>query len=281
MLSYRHSYHAGNFADVLKHIVLVEILQHLLLKEKPFDYIETHAGAGLYSLDSEHAGKTSEYLNGVARLLDQTPPGLESYLKLIRAFNPDNRLTRYPGSPLIAGHFLRSYGKIRDRAWLHELHPTDFSLLERNMEQCRQVRVFREDGYAGLQKLLPPVSRRALILIDPSYELKSDYDAVISALESAYRKFSTGIYAVWYPVVERKRIDRMLQRLLSTGIGNIQRFESAISPDSRGRGMTASGMIVINPPWTLKEKMANCLPGLTKTLAQSGGSSLCEVVAAE
>ena len=278
MLSYRHSYHAGNFADVLKHIVLIEILQHLGKKEKAFDYIDTHAGAGLYHLASAHAEKLLEYQNGIGKLVASEWPELAGYFAAVDAVNSGESLVYYPGSPLIALHFIRQ----QDRAWLYELHPEDASLLLQNTQQVKRARVMREDGLKGVLSLLPPVSRRGLVLIDPSYEIKTDYDLVFQTVEKAHGKFPTGTYALWYPVVERSRITRLEKQFINSGIKNIQRFELAITADSDKRGMTSSGMIVINPPWQLMATMNALLPKLLKTLAiDSGAFYKCDVLVAE
>ena len=268
MLSYRHSYHAGNFADVLKHIVLIEILLHLGKKDKAFDYIDTHAGAGLYDLRSVHAEKLQEYQTGIGKLKAEDWPELSHYFEAVNGLNPDGVLQLYPGSPLIARHFMRP----QDRAWLYELHSEDARLIATNMRSDKRVRVMREDGLKGLLTLLPPVSRRGLVLIDPSYEMKSDYDLVTKTVIEAYKKFATGSYAVWYPVVERSRIQRMEKQLINSGIKNIQRFELAITDDNNIRGMTSSGMIVVNPPWQLMATMQSLLPKLCKTLAADKGA---------
>ncbi|MDO8827524.1 23S rRNA (adenine(2030)-N(6))-methyltransferase RlmJ [Methylophaga sp.] len=278
MLSYRHSFHAGNFADVLKHIVLIEILQHLGKKEKAFDYIDTHAGAGLYHLASAHAEKLREYQNGIAKLNPADWPELATYFAVIDAVNSGKTLEYYPGSPFVALHCMRH----QDRAWLYELHPEDAGLLLQNTQKVKRARVMREDGLKGLLSLLPPVSRRSLVLIDPSYEIKSDYDLVFQTVEKAYAKFPTGSYAIWYPVVERSRVIRLEKQFIKSGIKNIQRFELAVTADSEQRGMTASGMIVINPPWQLMETMNQLLPKLTNTLAvDSGAFYKAEVLVAE
>lgn len=267
MLSYRHSYHAGNFADVLKHIVLIEILLHLGKKDKAFDYIDTHSGAGLYDLRSAHAEKLQEYQTGIGKLKADDWPELGHYFETVKALNPDRVLQLYPGSPLIARHFMRP----QDRAWCYELHPEDARLLATNMRSDKRVRVMREDGLKGLLTLLPPVSRRGLVLIDPSYEIKSDYDLVTKTVIEAHKKFATGSYAIWYPVVERSRIQRMEKQLINSGIKNIQRFELGMTDDD-SPGMTSSGMIVINPPWQLMATMQALLPKLCKTLAADNGA---------
>lgn len=283
MLSYRHSFHAGNFADVLKHTVVAEILGHLTKKDKPIVYIDTHAGAGLFNLQSEDAEKLGEYRDGIARVINKGYPEMVGYLNLVKGINKPGLLTRYPGSPMVAGHFLRR----QDRAWLYELHPQDFVTLSKNIAGSnlavrKNVAVQREDGLQGFLTLLPPVSRRGLVLIDPSYEVKTEYDQVVVALEKAHKKFSTGVYALWYPVVERERIQRLERRLLATGIKNIHQFELGVRPDAVGQGMTSSGMIVINPPWGLFDGMKSVLPKLAKVLAQQGEPVFrCQVLADE
>ena len=283
MLSYRHSYHAGNFADVLKHIVVVDILQSLTKKDKPFDYVDTHAGAGMYQLDSGHASKLAEYKQGVAKLNPEAWPEISGYSDAVAAvnggvFTPEafssgttplgaatsGKPLRYPGSPTIAAQFLRP----KDRAWLYELHPKDSELLRKQMGKQRNVRVFQEDGLRGMLSLLPPVSRRALVLIDPSYEVKTEYEHVFTTISSAHKKFATGIYALWYPVVDRAKINTLEKRFVRSGIRDIQRFEFGLSPDSHERGMTASGMIVVNPPWGLRDRMSHILPKLVSRLGE-------------
>ena len=270
MLSYRHSFHAGNFADVVKHLVLVEILNHLTQKETPFEYIDTHAGSGLYDLHSNEAQKLQEHANGIAQLNVNDLPELARYFEVIESFNPtansSGTLRYYPGSPVIAQYFLRP----QDRAWLFELHPQDFELLQQNLDNSKKIKIQCKDGFEGLNALLPPGSRRGLVLIDPSYEIKSDYDRVIKQVLSGYKKFSNGIYAVWYPVVDRRKINGMEARLLHSGIKSIQRFELGVAEDSAERGMTSAGMIVINPPWTLFKKMSDLLPKLANRLATQG-----------
>ena len=272
MLSYRHSYHAGNYADVLKHIVLIEILEHIIKKDSAFDYIDTHAGAGIYNLQSEHATKLQEYTQGIGKLNVKALPELTRYFDILSKHNPDGKLNFYPGSPFVAMNFLRN----KDRSWLYELHPKDAELLLNNTRGNKRIRVMRDDGLKGLLSLLPPVSRRAVVLIDPSYEVKSDYAHVIDTIDSAYKKFPTGIYALWYPVVDRKIIDTLERKLIRSGIANIQRYELGIAPDQFGTGMSANGMIVINPPWTLMDKMSKILPKLTNILGSDDAFYKCD-----
>lgn len=271
MLSYRHSFHAGNHADVLKHTVQSLIIESLKEKEKPFLYLDTHAGAGRYKLSGEHAERTGEYLEGIARVWqqDSLPAELEAYISAIKALNPNGQLRYYPGSPLIARHLLRE----QDSLQLTELHPTDFPLLRAEFQKDPRARVERADGYMQLKAKLPPVSRRGLILIDPPYEIKTDYQDVVKGISEGYKRFATGTYALWYPVVLRQQIKRMIRDLEETGIRRILQIELAVRPDSDQRGMTASGMIVINPPWKLEQQMANVLPWLHQTLVPGGTGS--------
>lgn len=294
MLSYRHSFHAGNFADVIKHVVIVEILSYLCKKDKVFDYIDTHAGAGLFSLESDHAKKLHEYTNGIGKLSAEDWPELARYFEIINSCNDDcssddsssddsnsddpTTLAFYPGSPLFARDFLR----VQDKAWLYELHPEDYKLLDNNIGDNRQVHVKNEDGFKGLLSLVPPLSRRALVLIDPSYEVKSDYQQVVNTVVLAHKKFPSGTYAIWYPVVDRSRIIALENNFKSSGIKNIQRFELSLEPDSHVNGMTAAGMIVINPPWTLMQKMSQVLPKLMTLLTDDEvGSFACDVLVDE
>ncbi|NGX92755.1 23S rRNA (adenine(2030)-N(6))-methyltransferase RlmJ [Proteus mirabilis] len=280
MLSYRHSFHAGNHADVLKHIVQTLIIESLKEKEKPFLYLDTHAGAGRYQLTNAHATRTGEYLEGIARLWQQeeVPELILPYLEAVGSLNTSDELRYYPGSPLLAAKLLRE----QDLLMLTELHPTDFPLLRTEFSRDKRVRVCREDGFGQLKSKLPPASRRGFALIDPPYELKQDYSAVVKGIVEGYKRFATGTYAIWYPVVHRQQIKRMLKELEVTGIRKILQIELAVKPDSDQLGMTASGMIVINPPWKLASQMASILPWLHKTLVPEGtGHTLVEWVVPE
>ena len=277
MLSYRHSFHAGNFADVIKHIVQIEILEHLTKKDKPFDYIDTHSGAGLFNLQSDDMQKLQEYTNGIAKLAPNDFPEIASYFETINSFNEHGQFDFYPGSPSIAKTFLRQ----QDKGWLFELHPQDFEHLTNNIGRNRRIKIAKTDGLKGMLGLIPTASRRALILIDPSYEIKSEYEQVIDTVIKAYKKFSTATYAIWYPVVDRRYIDSMERKLVTSGIKDIQRFELALADDSSGHGMTSSGMFVINPPWTLQAKMQTLLPKLSQALTAKEHFYKCDVLVEE
>lgn len=278
MLSYRHSYHAGNHADVLKHIVLTLCIESLKEKEKPFLYLDTHSGAGRYLLRSEHAEKTGEYLSGINLLWQQSniPELLNTYISVLRRYNPFEEIKYYPGSPLIAKQLLREQDKLN----LTELHPTDYPLLKQEFIKDKRTKVLREDGFSQLKSKLPPLSRRGIILIDPSYEIKDDYQKIPAALFEAYKRFATGVYLIWYPVVSRTQTQKMIDNIINLGIKRISQFELAIKPDNNQKGMTASGMIVINPPWKLHEQMRTILPWLKTTLdvEQTGNFIIRELV---
>lgn len=268
MLSYRHAFHAGNFADVLKHSLLLHSLSYMLQKDKPLRIIDTHAGAGAYKLGSSQPLKNREFDNGVGKLWGKTdlPPLLAEYLRFINAFNNEGELLYYPGSPL----FMQAMLRPQDRLFLHELHSTDWRLLHEAIGDDKQVKIFDVDGLQGMQALLPPPDRRALVFIDPSYELKSDYYEVIKQVAAAHKRFATGTYVIWYPVVLRQRIEDMEKALKKSGIRNIQQFEFGIAPDSPEYGMNSAGMFVINPPWTLWAEMEQALPYLADTLGENG-----------
>lgn len=268
MLSYRHAFHAGNFADVLKHLVLLHIIDYLKKKDKPLCYIDTHAGPGKYQLTSEFALKNREFDNGINLLWlrDDLPECVAKYVTLIKCFNTSGALTHYPGSPLIAKYLLRD----QDRLFLYELHTTEIKSLIDRFKGEKSVKVFHADGLKNSLGLLPPSQHRGLVMIDPSYEIKNDYRQVVEALVAMHKRFAGGTYALWYPVIERHRQQQLEKAIIATGIKNITLFELGIHADSSGLGMTASGMIVINPPWTLAAQMEQALPYLAKALGNNG-----------
>lgn len=268
MLSYRHSFHAGNFADVLKHLVLIRILENLRKKDKPFCCIDTHAGAGEYALDSHYALQNREFDSGIGQLWQRhdLPPIVASYVDVIKGFNPSQQLLRYPGSPLISAQFLRN----KDRLFLYELHSTEAKLLAAATEKVRRSKVFHADGLVESLGLLPPLEHRGLVLIDPSYEIKTDYQLVVETLVKMHKRFATGTYALWYPVVDRGRNQDLEKAIKKTGIKNIQLFELGVQADTEELGMTASGMIVVNPPWTLASELQQVLPWLAEVLGNEG-----------
>ena len=295
MFSYRHAFHAGNHADVLKHTTLIAILRHLMLKEPSITLVDTHAGAGLYRLDGDYAEKGGEAVAGVVKLMaalrpaDGAPalssPALDDYLDLIAGFNPSGHLRVYPGSPFVMQSLMRT--ESRDRLKLFELHPTDGKTLSANIAQLeagRQISVTRADGFEGLKPLLPPPpsstgSKRALVLIDPSYEIKSDYAKVSACIQECIKRFPTGTYVVWYPIIPRAEAHDLPRRLktlsnqsnrswLHATLNIGQKIE--LAEDER-QGLTASGMFVVNPPHTLKAALQESLPLMLDVLGRGRG----------
>jgi 23S rRNA (adenine2030-N6)-methyltransferase len=292
MFSYRHAFHAGAHPDVIKHIMLIAMLRRLTEKETPLTVVDTHAGAGLYRLDGDYAGTSGEAADGVVKLasgldnLDSAAPAIRDYLEVIAGFNTRAQLKIYPGSPFITQRLLRQ--DVRDKLKLFEMHPTDSKSLAGNVAQLeagRQVSVARQDGFEGLKACLPPPSRRALVLIDPSYEIKSDYAKVAAAIQDSLKRFATGVYAVWYPIIPRPEAHELPRRLrtLAAQAGkpwlqatlSIGQPEARAMPGEAGRGpgLTASGMFVINPPHTLKAAMQEALPQLLDLLGRGRGQS--------
>ena len=272
MLSYRHAFHAGNHADVLKHLILLQIAEYLAEKPAPFWIIDTHAGAGRYALESAHASKLAEYKDGIGRLWEARglPPAAKDYVDMVRQLNPDGQLRHYPGSPWLARQMLRDGDRLR----LYEMHTTDAKLLLECFKGTgREVAITDGDGFTGLKAILPPPPRRALVLIDPSYETKSDYTAVVKALQEALKRFPTGTYALWYPMLSKLESRQLPDKLKRLGCSNWLHATLEVKAPSRdGFGMNGSGMFVINPPWTLEKKLHETLPKLTELLAQGPGA---------
>jgi len=272
MLSYRHAFHAGNHADVLKHFVQMQLLQYLAQKDKPFWVIDTHAGAGRYELTRGYAAKNAEYESGIARLWDAKglPVALADYVALVKRLNPDGRMKLYPGSPLVAQMLLRE----QDRLRLFELHPSDYGILAENfIAHDKQVLVQKSDGFGALKALLPPPPRRALVLIDPPYEEKQDYKRVIDALKEGLQRFATGTYAVWYPCLQREESARLPEKLKHLPVKSWLRVELHVrSPAADGFGMHGSGMFLLNPPWTLHATLQEVMPRLVALLGQDAGA---------
>lgn len=271
MLSYRHAFHAGNHADVLKHYVLHAVLAYFNQKDKPYWVIDTHAGAGMYQLNSEFASKNAEYSTGIARLLNATnrPTSVDDYVQTIMSFNQPATLLAYPGSPMIAAHQVRTGDKLR----LFELHPSDFKLLSENIPPSRQTQVEMLDGFKGIKACLPPPTKRAVVLIDPPYEVKDDYQHVVHCIQDSLKRFSTGTYLIWYPLLQRTEPEHMVQQLHTLGIQNWLDVRLTVQqPSTEGYGMHGSGMFIINPPWTLPALLNESLPWLAQQLALDDGA---------
>lgn len=288
MLSYRHAFHAGNHADVLKHTVLIAALQHMAQKDTAISVIDTHAGAGLYRLDGDFANTSGEAKDGIARLIDvpeaQLAPALRAYVQTVRSVNQGKGVKTYPGSPFITHSLLRPQDKLR----LFELHPTDWRALDGNMAQLdtgKQVEILMEDGFNGVKRFLPPPSRRGFLLCDPSYEMKTDYGRVISMIEDALVRFATGTYAVWYPIIPRQDAHDLPKRLktIATKAGKGwlhatltvkgSKLRSEVNDwgnttEAKRPGLPASGMFLINPPFTLRAALKEALPQMQQLLAQ-------------
>jgi len=268
MLSYRHAFHAGNHADVLKHTVLLHLLAYLNEKDKPWWYVDTHAGAGIYDLASDAARKLGESDDGIGRLWHrpQPPPLLADYLGQVRALNPDGRLRLYPGSPWLASRLMRAGDHLR----LYELHSADGPLLRHALEgPGRSVKVECGDGFAALKAVLPPPARRGLVLMDPSYEVKEDYRRVVAVLKEGMARFATGVYLLWYPMLQRMESRDLPDRLKRLPARRWLHVALQVrAPDKDGFGMHGSGLFIINPPWVTEGLLRQTLPYLAEALAQ-------------
>lgn len=274
MLSYRHAYHAGNHADLLKHYLLSRVLTYYNQKNKPYDYIDTHAGAGLYSLDSAEAQKNQEYQSGIARLLaaPTLPADLENWRTQLQQHTPANS---YMGSAWLAAHLLPPHSKLH----LYELHPSDYEHLQQNLRPLqlgRRLQIKQTDGFSGLVALLPPEKRRAVILIDPPYEQKSDYQTVLTTLEAAYKRFANGCYLIWYPCLSREESKHFPRQLSHRYTNSYLRAELHIHPAHNDWGMHGSGIFIINPPYSLAAELNTTLPALQKLCAADEGSIVLE-----
>lgn len=273
VMNYRHAYHAGNFADVLKHVVLTLVLTYMKQKPQPFRVIDTHAGAGRYDLGGQEAAKTGEWRDGIGRLLGaELAPDvaklLAPYLDAVRALGSGEPIASYPGSPLLARHLMRP----ADVLIANELHPEDVRTLGRVLGGDGASKVLQLDAYTALKSLLPPKERRGVVLVDPPFEDRSEFERLTAALDDALRRFATGVYIVWYPVknqasaasfaaqyLQRERLDALDARL-------------AISQPEPGLGLTESGVLVVNPPYTLQHDLGVLLPALSTILADGKGS---------
>jgi 23S rRNA (adenine2030-N6)-methyltransferase len=270
-MNYRHAYHAGNFADVVKHAVLARLVAYLKQKDKAFRVIDTHAGVGLYDLSSDEAQKTGEWRNGIARLLDarlapEAAALLEPYLEAVRAANPDGGLLlRYPGSPLIVRGLLRK----QDRLSAIELHPQDFAALKTLFADDYQVRVLELDVWLALGAHLPPKEKRGMVLVDPPFEKEGEFDRLAEGLKKAHRRWPGGIYALWYPIKDRRAVKAFHEALAGSGIAKIMDIRFDLRPASDEPRLDGTGMIVVNPPFTLERELAVMLPALHSVLAES------------
>lgn len=271
-MNYRHAFHAGNFADVFKHVILLALLDALTVKDKPLCYLDTHAGRGRYRLDEAEAGKTGEWRDGIGRLFDVpfAAGPLAHYVDVIRACNPDGTLRTYPGSPLLAAHALRG----NDRLVLCETQPGEAAALRDSLAGDARAHVHQRDGYAALAALLPPGEKRGLVLIDPPFEAQEgEFAAIESALAKAHARWPNGAYAVWYPIKSRRTITPFHRRTSQGPFGTVLVAELMVHPDDSPLRLNGCGMLVCNPPWQIDATLAAVLPALRDLLAQSPGAS--------
>ncbi len=267
MLSYQHGFHAGNFADVHKHMILALIMEALNLKDKPWSYLETHGGAALYDLGGDKAQKTGEYLGGIAKLWNRSdmPDAMLPYMAQVQAVNQGKALKYYPGSPSIASMLARS----SDRLAVMELHPAEYQQVKHHFRRQPQVAVHHRDGYEGVLSMMPPKPNRGLVLIDPSYEVKTEYRQVAKFVKQLMDRWSNGSVAIWYPILKAGQHQGMVDQIVASGIRKVYQSEFYVQ-DSGSQRMYGSGMLLINPPWQLDEKIEALMPWLYRRLAQSG-----------
>ncbi|MGO4672635.1 23S rRNA (adenine(2030)-N(6))-methyltransferase RlmJ [Bosea sp. 2YAB26] len=268
-MNYHHSFHAGNFADILKHVVLMRILTHLGAKDTPYRVIDTHAGAGRYDLGSEEALRTHEWKDGVARL-DQSPLAssvealLAPWREAVAVARESHGAGNYPGSPWLCRHAMRA----EDRLIAAELHPTTYKKLAATLGRDSRCKALAMDGWTALRANVPPKERRGLVLIDPPFEEKDEFTTMAAEFIAAHRKWPTGIYALWYPVKERRAADGLVNAIEDAGIGRLLRLEIDVDRPEAAGGLGATGLLVVNPPWKLAEEALLLLPALCERLAQ-------------
>lgn len=275
-MNYRHAFHAGNFADVVKHLVLVRILTYLHEKPAAFRVIDSHAGAGRYDLTGEEATRGGEWLTGIARVMqarfsEEAGELIAPYLDIVRAFNPPGKLEAYPGSPLIARALLRP----QDRMVACEVAPAPRKQLIDALRRDEQARVVDLDGWTALPAFVPPNERRGLVLIDPPFEQPDEFERLARVFAESFAKWPTGIYMLWYPVKNRRATDALARQVATAaaakGAGDkCLRLEFSVAPAVEGQGLVSSGLLIVNPPWTLASELRTVLPELQKPLGQGG-----------
>jgi 23S rRNA (adenine2030-N6)-methyltransferase len=270
-VNYRHAFHAGNFADVFKHVLLTRILLYLVRKEAPFRVLDTHAGEGEYDLSSQEATRGAEWRDGIGRLGDladveeRARELLRPYLEIVGRLDEEGRPALYPGSPRLIQALMRP----NDRATFCELHPEAFAALRGNFRRDRRIACLKLDGYTGLKAGVPPKERRGLVLIDPPFERTNELDLAWSAILAAHAKWPTGIYALWYPVKDVRTVANFVKQIAQSGVRRVLRLELAVDDDVAGGKLTRTGLILINPPHTLEEEAAILLPVLARKLART------------
>lgn len=272
-MNYRHAYHAGNFADVFKHVILSRLIEYLKRKDKPFRVIDTHAGAGFHHLDSDEAQRTGEWRDGVGRMFDAPIAGetgdlLKPWLDAVRAFNPEGTLKAYPGSPVLSRALLRD----RDRLTAIELHPADCAALKSRFAGDFRTRVIALDGWLALGAQVPPKERRGLVLVDPPFEEEGEFDRLAEGLAKAWRRWPGGIYALWYPIKHPGAVATFRKRLRALGIPGILDIALVVEREAPVPALHGCGMVVVNPPFVLKHELEVLLPVLAARLGRGDGA---------
>lgn len=279
-MNYRHIYHAGNFADVVKHTVLMMVLDYMKQKDKPFFVLDTHGGIGLYDLEREEARKTAEADDGIARLRDvpDLPAPLAAYVDMVTSCNRKGSTRYYPGSPLIMQKMLRP----DDALVVNELHPEDVETLARVMGHDHRLRVENRDGYECIRALLPPPQRRGIVLVDPPFEVRDEFKLLVRGLKQAHERFAGGTYILWYPIKDPAHIAAFHSDLVALGIPDILAIDFYRQKPDDVERLNGSGLIVVNPPWTLGKTMEDeVLPVLVDRLTGGRGSFAVTVIVAE
>ncbi|MCI5077179.1 23S rRNA (adenine(2030)-N(6))-methyltransferase RlmJ [Oricola sp.] len=274
-MNYRHIFHAGNFADVFKHIVLARVIAYMQRKDAAFRLLDTHAGLGLYDLTSTEAQKTGEWKTGIARVLDAADSApadvrelIAPYLDVVRGFNPEGGVTQYPGSPMIARKLFRK----QDRLTALELHPDDYEVLHSHFDGDIQARITKLDGWLGVKSHLPPKERRGVVLIDPPFEVYHEFFNILTALKEGHARFATGVFLLWYPVKHRKGVAEFREELRALKIPRILDTSLEVRSSRDEVRFDGSGMIVVNPPYALESELRTILPWLSSVLEFKRGS---------
>jgi 23S rRNA (adenine2030-N6)-methyltransferase len=271
-MNYRHAFHAGNFADVLKHVVLIMLVEHLKRKQTPFFYLDTHAGGGTYDLSLGESQRSGEYKNGIGRLLEfpeaALAPEVAQYVRLVKECAGPGRsaITAYPGSPTIVAKMRR----LTDRMVLVETHAREAQALRSALGWQKLVSVLESDGYAAIKAQVPPREKRGMVLIDPPFESDAEFDNILAALETGYARWPTGTFCIWYPLTERAGPLRFRRSIESSSIRKVLNVTLSVMPDDSPVGMRGSGLVIVNPPWLLDERLAELLPDLHRLLVPDG-----------
>ena len=271
-MNYRHAFHAGNFADVLKHVVLIMLVEHLKRKDTPFFYLDTHAGGGTYDLSLGESQRSGEYKKGIGRLLEfpeaALAPEVADYVRLVKACAGPGRsaITAYPGSPTIVASLRRP----TDRMVLAETHAREAQALRASLGRQKLVSILESDGYEAVKAQLPPREKRGLVLIDPPFESDAEFDRILKALETGHQRWPTGTFCIWYPLTERAAPLRFRRNLEAAGIHKILDVTLSVMPDDTPVGMRGSGLVIVNPPWLLDERLNELLPDLHRLLVPDG-----------